>query len=226
LANHPQRDAFLAGEGDAYFERNARALDEDVEQRVSIDPIVAAFNRLKLKPRRILEIGASNGWRLGVLNETTGAECIGVEPSKLAVAAAVARYPAISMHHGTADELPCSDGGVDLLIIGFCLYVCDRTDLFRIAAECDRVLADGGRIMILDFSSAIAYRNPYTHQPGLYAYKMNYESMFTWNPAYRLTERRLTDHRGGEGSDPNDRLALTILIKDLAGAYIDNPYAG
>lgn len=219
-----QRDAFLQGEGDAWFKRNVRVLDTDIERRAADDPIIAAVKHHRVKPRRILEIGASNGWRLWLLQQLTGAESIGVEPSERAVAAARARYPGIVMHRGTADTLPCGDSEVDLLILGFCLYVCDRADLFRIAAECDRVLADGGRLMILDFHSSVPWRNPYVHLPGMYAYKMQYDTMFSWNPAYRIAEQRLTDHAGGAGDDPADRLALTVLVKDSAGAYVDNPY--
>ena len=216
-----QKSVFLGSEGDAWFERNDPVLGRE---HAAKDPILAAVKRLPAKPRSILEIGASSGWRLAALRESTGACCIGIEPSARAVKAATARYADITMHRGTADALPCADGEVDLLIVGFCLYVCDRSDLFRIAAECDRVLADGGRLIILDFHSAIPWRNPYVHVPGMYTYKMQYDAMFTWNPAYRIAEQRLTDHRSGAGDDPADRLALTVLVKDLAGAYVDNPY--
>jgi len=59
-----QRDAFLQGEGDAWFKRNVRVLDTDIERRAADDPIIAAVKHHRVKPRRILEIGASNGWRL------------------------------------------------------------------------------------------------------------------------------------------------------------------
>jgi len=225
LDTYSQRDTFLNGEGDAWFERNESFLDTDLESRAACDPIIVAVKHHGFKPKRILEIGASNGWRLGVLRELTGAESIGLEPSEKAVMAARARYPKIAMHQGTADSLPCGDEEVDLLILGFCLYVCDRKDLFRIVAECDRVLADGGRLMILDFYSSIPWRNPYAHFPGMYAYKMQYEKMFSWNPYYRVMEHRLTDHFAGAGDDPLDRLALTVLVKDSVDAYIDNPYS-
>lgn len=219
-----QRDAFLKGEGEAWFDRNERVLDNDIERRVASDPIIAAVKRHGFKPHKILEVGASNGWRLGALRELTRAESIGLEPSEKAVGAARARYPEIVMHRGTADALPCRNEEVDLLILGFCLYVCDRADLFRIAAECDRVLSDGGRLMILDFHTTIPWRNPYAHLPKMFAYKMQYDKMFSWNPAYRVAEHRLTDHDGGVGDDPVDRLALTVLVKDSKGAYLDNPY--
>ncbi len=219
-----QRDAFLNGEGDAWFDRNQHVLDTDIERRAKGDQIIAAVQRSGFKPRKILEVGASNGWRLGVLQKLTGAESIGLDPSQRAVEAARDRYPDIVMHRGTADALPCGDGDVDLLILGFCLYVCDRADLFRIAAECDRVLAEGGWLMIFDFHTTIPFRNPYAHLPGMFAYKMQYDNMFSWNPAYRVAEHRLTDLHMGLGDDPVDRLALTVLVKDSKGAYLDNPY--
>lgn len=38
---------------------------------------------------------------------------------------------------------------VDLIIFGFCLYLCDPQDLFRIAAGSDALLADRGLMTIL-----------------------------------------------------------------------------
>ena len=35
---------------------------------------------------------------------------------------------------GTAKALPLVERSVGLLIYGFCLYLCDRDDLFRMAA--------------------------------------------------------------------------------------------
>lgn len=223
-----QKDSFLNGEGDAWFDRNAEALSNlsDEESSRQSDPILKAVAGLPGPPLKILEIGAGNGWRLGLLHSMTGAECIGVEPSARAVEDAANRYPELTMHWGTADQLPCEDGEVDLVVIGFCLYLCDREDLFRIAAECDRVLADGGRLMIIDFYSTIPHKNPYAHLADVYSYKMDYSSMFLWNPSYRKEYHRLTGHDGRMGEDPNDRLAFSVLVKDLKGGYINNPYNG
>jgi ubiquinone/menaquinone biosynthesis C-methylase UbiE len=52
---------------------------------------------------------------------------------------------------GTAEALPQADQSVDLLIYGFCLYLCDRDDLFQIAAEAHRVLKPKSWLAILDF---------------------------------------------------------------------------
>ena len=45
---------------------------------------------------------------------------------------------------GTADKLPFEDQSVDILVYGFCLYLCDREDMFNIAAEANRVIKSSG----------------------------------------------------------------------------------
>ena len=39
-----------------------------------------------IKPKKVFEIRASNGWRLDRIVQTYGAKCIGIEPSAKAVA--------------------------------------------------------------------------------------------------------------------------------------------
>ena len=69
-------------------------------------------------------------------------ECYGIEPSFKAVETACTS--GVNAVQGTADRLPYRDGLFDVVVFGFCLYLCDREDLFRIASEADRVLNDQG----------------------------------------------------------------------------------
>ena len=58
------------------------------------------------------------------------ADCYGIEPSAQAVAAACAK--GINVMQGTADVLPFDNQSFDIVIFGFCLYLCDREDLFEL----------------------------------------------------------------------------------------------
>jgi SAM-dependent methyltransferase len=217
-----QKAAFLAGEGDQWFERNARKMAADPAQ----DLIIAELKQVRLAPTRVLEIGCSNGWRLEAMRKVWGCAAFGIDPSAKAVQEGAAVFPDLVLKTGTAEALPFADHNFDLVVLGFCLYLCDRGDLFRIAQEVDRALADGGHLAILDFFSAIPYRNRYAHLAGVYAYKMDYAAMFAWNPAYTLLRQTKLSHDGQRGGVPSrdDLIAVSVLRKDEAAAYVENPY--
>lgn len=208
-----QKHVFVDVEGDNYWKRNASALAHFHAAALadpSSDPVLRAL--LTLKPSKVLEIGSANGWRLDVARQTWGAQGTGIEPSAAAVADG-SRFPDITLHIGTAEALPLPDAQFDCVVFGFCLYLCDRADLFRIAAEADRVLIEGGYIVIYDFFPSSVYRNPYSHRVGLFAHKMDHSRMWTWNPAYVLWRHDVTAHPGADPTDQNERLAITIVRK-------------
>jgi hypothetical protein len=61
----------------------------------------------------------------------------GLDPSEKAIAAVTA---AEYRGDGTAESFSLPTRSVEFLIYDFCLYLCDRDDLFCIAAEAHRVL--------------------------------------------------------------------------------------
>lgn len=192
---------FSAGEGDAWYRRNRHIVDNEL----SPDAVVSAVRGLQFQ--RVLEIGCGGGERLEKIARRMDAVCFGVEPSAAAVFAANEKS-GVSAMLGTADGLPFSRGTFDLVIFGFCLYLCDREDLFKIAAEADRVLQDGGHLAIYDFDNAPS-KLAYKHRAGLFSYRMHYAEMFLWNPAYSLVKRVAAE----------DDAAVHILKKNLAAAY-------
>jgi len=120
----------------------------------------------------------------------------------------------------TADNIPFENNRFDLVIFGFCLYLCDRKDLFKIAYEVDRVLADGGELAILDFSPAFPYRNPYSHQPGIFSYKMAYADLFTWNPAYFPIYQHVFVSPPENMEQVDERMSVVFLSKQMEGAIL------
>jgi ubiquinone/menaquinone biosynthesis C-methylase UbiE len=189
------------------------------------DSVIQALKEQPASYHDILEIGCSNGWRLEALRREYHASCHGIDPSLEAVKEGQKSFPELSLRQGTADELDFGDDAFDLVIFGFCLYLCDRSDLFQIAREADRVLRDRGRLVIFDFFPPFSYRNPYAHQPDLWTYKMNYAAMFLWHPAYALLSHKTFSHGSTAGVDePDERIAVSILIKNEAVAHPVNPF--
>lgn len=217
-----QEQIFLDGEGDQYHDRNFRG---NVETR-NTEILRALWRRLPSLPTAVLEIGCGAGGNLEFLRRHTGAACYGLDPSAKAIEEGTRLFPELSLEVGTASRLPYEDGFFECVIFGFCLYLCDRGDLFTIAREADRVLRNGGALVIVDFNPSFPYRNPYKHLPGLYAYKMPYQNMFLWNPVYSLAEFVSTSHsKDMFDADPDERIAYAVLHKaDVDAGYPINPY--
>ncbi len=206
-----QKSIFLKEEGDSWFRRNKGALDSKDPR---IDPVVSVLTEMKIVPSNILEVGASNGWRLDFIKKLyPNAYCVGVEPSHDAIHEASSD---IKMILGTADFLDVESDSQDLLIYGFCLYLCDPADLFKIACEGDRVLRDGGYVLVYDFLPDYPYRRPYDHYSGLYSHKMNYSEMFLWHPAYSLVRRVDSYHSGTNTFHADDRVSTLLLRKKVS----------
>lgn len=224
----PRQDlTFLDEEGDRWYQRNLAHSALTPDARGKDDVVLQALTAVNLRPKRTLEIGCSNGWRLTLIQRLFGGECHGLDPSAQAIAAGAREFPGIQLVRGSAHVLPYAAGHFELVLLPGILYLCDRDQLFQIASEMDRVLADGGHLLIADFVSATPFRNPYVHQAGLYSYKMTYRRMFDWNPVYGLIYSRMHPYpQSGTLDDPDGRYAVDVLRKDLTHAYPNNPYTG
>ena len=212
-----QKLTFLDSEGDAYFERNPKDCDCDS------DPVVLSLSRLGVVPKRVLEIGCSGGARLDCVSRRIGGECYGIDPSHKAIEHAKKQYSHLTFAQGTADDLPYPDQHFDTVIFGFCLYLCDTQDHFRISWQVDRVLQQQGFLIIKDFLPPFAFKNEYSHKPGIRSHKMNWAGMFTWHPAYSLLSREYVEHAKPYSYHPNERISVDVLRKDTAFAFPTNP---
>src|SRR5882672_10678452 len=174
-----QKDIFLESEGNAWLERNRDKLGQS-------DPVSKIIEDARLPaPTSILEVGCANGWRLANLRDKYDCEVTGVEPSlRACIEAAELKVPVI---HGTASMLPFAPEKFDLIIFGFCLYLTDWSDWFRIAAEADTVLRPDGHIIIHDFSirpDGEAHVRQYGHREGILSYHVDFPSLWLAHPLY------------------------------------------
>jgi len=216
-----QKDVFLSSEGDAWYRRNKSYFASLNE---SNDSVVDFMLQQKISVKSVLEVGCADGRRLNIINKLNGADCNGIDVSSEAIDDGTIKYPKIKLNVGSADNLAFADGSFDLIIFGFCLYLCDRDDLFKIAAEADRVLKNKGVIIIKDFHPPFPYKNNYSHCDNIYSYKMDYSRLFTWNPAYTLFATQILAHDGSSNrASIDERISLTLLAKDLSSAYPTAP---
>ncbi len=147
-----------------------------------------------------------------MIAERTGSKVYGVDPSEMAVA--YARTLGVDARVGTAEALPFETDLFDVVLFGFCLYLCDRDDLFRIAGEADRVLGPQGWIVIHDFYSPAPIRRPYHHRSGLWSYKMDYRRMFDWHPDYSCLAHDVLHHVNQQFTDDESEwTAVSVMRK-------------
>lgn len=210
-----QKEVFAQSEGNAWFSRNAAA--QAARHLPQDDDVLVQILRLPQPAQgaRLLEVGFGDGSRLDWLKGHTGYQCQGIEPSADAVAAASSK--GLEVVQGTADRLPFDDGRFDALIFGFCLYLCDREDLFRIASEADRVLKNPGWLVIRDFYSAMPDKREYHHRPGVFSHKMDYRTLFSWHPGYTCYFHEVRHHASHAVTDDRGEwVATSVLRKNLA----------
>jgi len=169
----------------------------------------------------ILEIGCSNGIKLKKLCETLNAEGRGIDPSPQAVGSGNSLFKTqkrdkLELRVGTAHCLPYEDQSFDLVFFGFCLYLVDRTHLFKAVAEADRVLKPGGFLAILDFDPIHRHKRPYHHKEGIFTYKHQYSNLFTASGHYYLVAKESFSHAENFFSkDPNERISVNVLYKEI-----------
>jgi SAM-dependent methyltransferase len=209
-----QKDVFLESEANAWFKRNRDATAiVDFKQTLIVQTIEDVIAQtLGNQPCSILEIGCSDAGRLAYLAQNPMVKTFGLEPSGEAVKAACAR--GIDVVQGTADIIPHVDKSIDIVVFGFCLYLCDREDLFKIAQEAHRVLKDDAWVIIQDFYSEVLSKREYHHLTGLFSYKMDYRKIFDWHPDYTCYSHRISNHGNKDFTDrKDDWVAISVLRK-------------
>ena len=210
-----QKDVFLNGEGNAWYHRNAATSDEKVTP-----DILTLKKYCKNISGNLLEIGCADGRKLNQYAQDMNA--YGIDPSQEAIFIGRSKYPNLNLNVGTADQLDFGDETVNVLNFGFCFYLIDRSTLFKVVAEADRVLGDGGILIITDFDPPFPTKRQYHHKAGVFSYKMDYAGLFLSNPFYTLVEKISYSHYGNDFiDDPQERIHTTVLKKNMNLGYID-----
>ena len=209
-----QSAAFLDGEGDQWYGRNKLALSQaPISHDVEI--IKRVLGDYKPSIRKILEVGCGDGSKVLELSSYFQAKGSGVDPSASAVHDGNELDNGLELSVGIASDLPYDSDSFDFVYFGFCLYLIDRSEVFRAVAEADRVLKSGGFIAILDFDPKQRHKRPYHHKPGLFSYKANYADYFTVGGHYCSVAKESFSHSGRSFvQDSDERISITVLYKE------------
>ncbi len=198
-------------EGDEWYKRNK---NYDKNQFLKYDPICKYIKEIAehLDNRvSLLEIGCSDGRRLKALRENYDWEYLGIEPSTAAIE--TGKTHGINIRKGSAESLPVKTNSIDILIYGFCLYLCDREELFSISAEGNRVTKNKSWIIIHDFWSKADMSNKYHHKGGIKSYKTKPEEMFLWHTHYTIMDSSVRDISTGKYTDERNNWVKTSIIR-------------
>lgn len=214
MTHFKQRNIFLEQEGDNWFKRNKVQLTKQRANDPRLEQILLGIRDTfdgNTKPT-FLEIGCGNGHLFKISKALKKFEYIGVDPSSNAVDDANRHN--IKTKVGTADNLAIDDSLIDVLMFGFCLYLCDIEDLFRIAHEAHRVLKKNGWIIIKDFHSSSSTLKDYKHNPSIKTHKMAWKTMFDWHPDYHLFSSIILSHETLDLTDnQDDWISLDVIRK-------------
>jgi len=197
------KNEFLAGEADAYHDRNATSpvyTDYQIEDDYVWKFVKKSINDIGL----LLDVGCAFGKRTAAFAKALKAEAVGVDPSKKSIDQLDSCVLGV---RATADIFNIGLQ-FDLVLVNFCLHWVERKDLLATMANIDRHVADGGHLLISDFQPASGDREsvPYAHNEAVRTWKDDYLQMFQATGLYRLVEAQSVGY---------DKLEL-----GGAGAYI------
>ncbi len=220
----------ISEDAEKYFSRNG-ALPGKVR-----DPVLEAirFIAKSFDLKNVLEVGCASGSRLNEIHKITGANCVGLDASKSAVAKGSSLYPDIQLFQGIAprDLFESNNGfkanSFECIIIGFVSYLIPREEIFLLTAYIDRLLAADGHLVIFDFIHPRDNRRNYAHDQRLTTFKTDPSAAWTWSPTYFLANREiyLEPNDAGSFADPHNWNSVDILRKfDSAFAFPAEPEA-
>lgn len=104
---------------------------------------------------RALDVGCGTGYLAGLLAcaVAPGGTVTGIDPAPTMVdhAGRHVRQDGCTFTQGVAEELPCADGTVDLVVSSLAFHHIPEDRRERALAEMFRVLRPGGRLLLADF---------------------------------------------------------------------------
>ena len=84
-----QDKIFKQSEGDNWFKRNKKAL---IKKRLRNDLVLKVIKLFNIKPKKTLELGCANGYRLNYIKNKYNSKCYGLDCSNKAIVCGKNRY--------------------------------------------------------------------------------------------------------------------------------------
>lgn len=185
-----QDDIFLQYEGDNWFLRNKDFL------KTKRDLPLFLIKLYNLKPKLVLEIGASNGYRLAQIYKKYKAKVYAIEPSTKAIQDGKKKWPFIKFQNSTCALMNYDEHSFDLVIVNSVFHWIDRDELMKSIAKIDNVLQWGGHLIIGDFQIHCPMKRRYHHikNETIFTYKVDYKKVFLSTGFYKEIATVSVDH--------------------------------
>jgi len=174
-------DIFFSFEGNNWFKRNKDSFN------IKNDVPLKLMEIYNLKPKRVIELGCSNGWRLNQIQKKLGkgVYCAGVDAGAEAIDDGAKNFPDIVLRQGLLSNIPFSEE-FDLAIVNFVLHWVDRSTLLKSISEIDSLVKEGGYLIIGDFYPDFPQKRNYHHlQEKVYTWKTLYNKILTSSNLYK-----------------------------------------
>ena len=221
-----QDNIFFKDEGNAWFRRNKTALDSNALADWPCHLIDLYEDKSSI--HSVIELGASNGYRLNKIRKLLppGCRCVGVDASFEAIDDGKKKYRELDLYTGVLSDIPLREE-FDLVIVNFVLSWIDRRTLTKSIAEIDRLTKDNGLLLIGDFLPDYQQRRRYHHRTDekVFTYKQDYAKTFEAFGTYRELARTTFNHDERKNdymitpSPSSARGYCVILQKSLEGFY-------
>ena len=210
-----QKKIFLNSEGDFWYERNRKKLNEfDFKNDLYTKKLINIIKK-NSEIKCVLDVGCSDGSRINYLKQIfKKVKFSGIDPSKKAIKFKKFKY--ISLKVGTADRLEFSSNKFDLIMFSFCLYLCDDKYLKKIIDETIRVSKKKSFILINDFYFKGVKYLKYKHKKNIRSRKMDYSKIFTNNKKISLISKKIytnREHNLYKNQKLNELAVYTLLLK-------------
>lgn len=208
-----QDKVFEEFEGDNWFKRNVSVLQPHDDYAIYL---LELYNLLS-SDKKILEVGASNGYRLARIYEKCGCEVHAVEPSKEAVEDGRKRFPFVKFYTSTIKDIEF-DGAFDVVIVNSVFHWIDRKNLLLSVAKIDMALKNGGTLAIGDFQTPFPAKRRYHHieDKEVFTYKQRYKDIFLSTGLY-LELSNITinhDEKMLKNITTNNMFVISLLRKE------------
>ena len=200
-------------EANNYFERNKVTIEKLSAHN---DRVMMLLDMYNLKPKSVVEIGCSNGYRLSFIHQKYQSKVTGIEPSTHAIRDGKKKYPFIKFHPCTCEKTNIRET-FDLAIIHFVLHWIDRHELFTCIKKIDGLIEKGGFLVLGDFGTDSFVRVPYHHdtKKEAFTYKMPYWDLFLRSGNYQEIAkfRFVNDSKKLSANFTNKNMGTIVLMQ-------------
>jgi len=197
---------FKKTEANLYFNRNKKKIIDYEKDWVTklLESAIKKLRGARAVELKVLEIGCGDAKRLIFLKKKfPSIKFFGIDPLSNVI-----KNKDIFFKKSTADHIPFKSNYFDMIIYGFCLYLADDYDLFKIAFEADRFSKFKSIIAIYDFYSKKLKYKKYKHNKKIFVRKMNYSKLFSWHPYYKIKFLKIKKY------ERKDYLSFILLKKE------------